>query len=379
MARPEVWRWLEGHRRLMPAVLLLGAGLVDFLTPHAVSAAAFYAAAILMAAPLLSLRGTILTGVCAFLLDLGSFAYFGYHRGSPEVSELAMVATVTVIAVFLNRLLHHLQTQLRSARGIAAAVQCAVLPDPPKASGPLRFAARYEAAQTDAQIGGDLYAVLDTPFGVRCVIGDVRGKGMDAVRAVAASIFTFREAALYEPSLTGVVERLERTAVLETQQSGSETELEGFITGVVAEFPRHERAVRLVNRGHPAPVLLLPDDVRYVEPSRPAVPLGMAALADDPAPVDLVAFPEGATLLLYTDGLTEARDEQGVFYDPVGGVAICPDARPDALLDALLADVHRHTGGRRTDDMALLAIACAPDTRTGAAKSGSNSACGQGS
>ncbi|MFD7878563.1 PP2C family protein-serine/threonine phosphatase [Streptomyces sp. NPDC059766] len=362
MAGPEVWQWLEGHRRLMPAVLLVAAGTVDFLTPPTVSASAFYAAAILMAAPLLSLRGTVVTGVCAFLLDLVAFVYFGHHGTAPELSELAMVATVSAVAVFLNRLLHHLQTQLRSARDIAAAVQCAVLPDPPKASGPLRFAARYEAAQTDAQIGGDLYAVLDTPFGVRCVIGDVRGKGMDAVRAVVASIVTFREAALYEPSLTGVVKRLERAAVLETQQSGSETELEGFITGVVAEFPRHERAVRLVNRGHPAPVLLLPDGVRYVEPSRPAVPLGMATLADDQAPVDMVDFPEGATLLLYTDGLTEARDDRGAFYDPVAGAAIAPDARPEALLDALLADVHRHTGGRRADDMALLAVACAPET-----------------
>ncbi|MGW2786705.1 PP2C family protein-serine/threonine phosphatase [Streptomyces populi] len=362
MARPGAWLWLERRRRLLPAFLLFLAAVIDFVTPEDVSAAALYAAAVLMAAPLLSLRGTIITGVCALLVDLAMFVHFGRHRSSPEASELTMVATVSVIAVFLNRLLYHLQAQLSSARDIAVAVQRAVLPDPPKASGPLRFAARYEAAQTDAQIGGDLYAVVDTPFGVRCMIGDVRGKGLGAVRAVAASIGTFREAALREPGLIELVERLERAATLETQQPGSETELEGFITSVVVEFSRHEREVRLVNRGHPAPVLFLPDAVRYAEPSRPAPALGMAALAPGPEPVDTLAFPEGATLLLYTDGLTEARDERGVFYDPVGRFAGSRYARPDALLDAVLADVHRHTGGRRADDMALLAITRAHDS-----------------
>ncbi|MFJ2729338.1 hypothetical protein [Streptomyces collinus] len=145
MAGAEVWQRLGRWRRFLPAFLLLAAVVVDYDTPRTVSAAALYAAAILAAAPLLSLPGTIITGVAAFLLDLAMFVYFGYHGSAPQVSELSMVATVAAIAVFLNRLLYHLQARLRSARDIAAAVQCAVLPDPPKAIGPLRFAARYEA------------------------------------------------------------------------------------------------------------------------------------------------------------------------------------------------------------------------------------------
>jgi serine phosphatase RsbU (regulator of sigma subunit) len=74
-----------------------------------------------------------------------------------------------------------------------------------------------------------------------------------------------------------------------------------------------------------------------------------------------VTFPEGASLLLYTDGLTEARDETGTFYDPVGRFKGHRHPGPDALVDALLADVSRHTGGQRTDDMALLAITRTPD------------------
>ncbi|GAA3820022.1 hypothetical protein [Streptomyces chiangmaiensis] len=171
----------EQAEPLAPALLLLLAVSMDYATPRLLSASALYAAAILMAAPLLSLRGTILTGVSALVLDWAMFWYFGYSRSAIAFSELAMVATVAGVGVFLNRLLYHRKMQLQSVRGIAAAVQRAVLPGPPERIGPLRFAARYEAAQADAQIGGDLYAVLDSPYGVRCLIGDVRGKGMDGV------------------------------------------------------------------------------------------------------------------------------------------------------------------------------------------------------
>ncbi|MFF3413668.1 PP2C family protein-serine/threonine phosphatase [Streptomyces sp. NPDC002698] len=362
MAGLDVWQRLGKWRRLLPAVLLLAAVVIDFVTPPTVSAAALYAAAILTSAALLSLSGTVITGAVAFLLDLAMFGYFGFHGTATQFSELSMIATVTVIAVFLNRLLYHLHTQLRSARDIAAAVQRAVLRDPPEASGPLRFAARYQAAQADAQIGGDLYAVVETPFGVRCLIGDVRGKGLKAVRAVEGSIGTFREAALHEPALTALVERLERAVALEIQQYGGVTELEGFITCVVAEFSRHGNEVRMINRGHPAPMLILPDAVRYVEPGRPALPLGLTALATAPERVDTVRFPQGATLLLYTDGLTEARNSKGDFYDPLGRFSRLRHADPDAFLDALLSDVHEHTGGRRADDLAMLAITHASDT-----------------
>jgi serine phosphatase RsbU (regulator of sigma subunit) len=67
-------------------------------------------------------------------------------------------------------------------------------------------------------------------------------------------------------------------------------------------------------------------------------------------------FPSGATLLLHTDGLSEARDAQGTFYDPAARLAGRMFSGPDPLLAALTAEVRRHTGGRTTDDMALLAV-----------------------
>ncbi|NUK89062.1 PP2C family protein-serine/threonine phosphatase, partial [Streptomyces lunaelactis] len=67
-------------------------------------------------------------------------------------------------------------------------------------------------------------------------------------------------------------------------------------------------------------------------------------------------LPAGATLLLYTDGVSEARDRRGVFYDPGERLAGRLFPGPEELLDAIVDDVRRHTGGGSTDDMALLAV-----------------------
>jgi serine phosphatase RsbU (regulator of sigma subunit) len=67
-------------------------------------------------------------------------------------------------------------------------------------------------------------------------------------------------------------------------------------------------------------------------------------------------FPPGSTLLFHTDGVCEARDAHGRFYDPAARLAgrVFPD--PAALLSTVIQEVARHTRGRGIDDMALLAV-----------------------
>ncbi|MFG2841555.1 serine/threonine-protein phosphatase, partial [Kitasatospora sp. NPDC048296] len=86
--------------------------------------------------------------------------------------------------------------------------QRAVLPEPPRNIGPLTVAAGYTAAQAEARIGGDFFAVQETPFGVRMIIGDVRGKGLAAVAAVSIAIGAFRQEAEYAPSLVTLGRRM---------------------------------------------------------------------------------------------------------------------------------------------------------------------------
>ncbi|MEU7134990.1 PP2C family protein-serine/threonine phosphatase [Streptomyces sp. NPDC046261] len=354
--RTAVKRWCLRHLQLLPVLLLLGGALLDYCTPPHFSAEALYTAAPMAAAALLSLRATVLAGIGACAVDFALLTHFGFMGDSGGRSELAAVATVSAFAVVVNRLMYYSDVRLRSARGIALAVQRAVLPEPPASIGPLRIAVRYQSAVKDAQIGGDLYGVQDTPYGVRCVVGDVRGKGMEAVKAVDVALGVFREAAEEEPTLAGVTARLERALIREAGRRTGVERTEGFVTGVLAEIPHSGDELRLINRGHPPPLLLHGGEVRSVYPSEPALPLGLAGLAAGEERTDTVPFPAGATLLLYTDGLTEARNRAGAFYDPVTCLTGRDVPGPDALLDVLLTDVGRHTGGRITDDMALLAV-----------------------
>ncbi|MFF9013022.1 PP2C family protein-serine/threonine phosphatase [Streptomyces sp. NPDC014870] len=343
--------------RALPPLVIVGGIVFDLSTPASYTASPMFAAAPLIAAPFFSMLTTLLTGIAAVLASIGLHVYNDTVNDIPALTETLTVVTVSALALLINRVVRRSGERLASARVIAETAQKAVLPTPAERIGGLQVAARYEAAQADAFIGGDLFAVQDTPFGVRLVVGDVRGKGLDAVEAVAVVIGAFREAAEQESSLEGVAQRLERALAREGTRRDGLDAFEGFTTAVLAEIPRGEGRVRVVNRGHPEPLLLHADGaLAHLEPTEPALPLGMGELAAWPDRADEAAYPPGATLLLYTDGLSEARDASGAFYEPAERLAGRIFPGPEELLDALVDDVRRYTGGGSTDDMALLAV-----------------------
>ncbi|MFF0475423.1 PP2C family protein-serine/threonine phosphatase [Streptomyces sp. NPDC004284] len=349
--------------RALPPLIIAGGVVFDVATPPAYTAAPLFSAAPLVAAPFSSLLTTLLTGIAAVLASIGLHSYNGTVDEIASLTETLTVLTVSALALLINQVVRRSGERLASARVIAEAAQKAVLPTPAERIGGLQCAARYEAAQADAFIGGDLFAVQDTPHGVRLVVGDVRGKGMEAVEAVAVVTGAFREAAETERSLEGVARRLERALAREGTRRDDLDSFEGFTTAVLAEIPRGDGGgtfdgfVRVVNRGHPPPLMLYGDGrLDLLEPGQAALPLGMGELAEWPDRVEAWPLPPGATLLFYTDGLSEARDARGVFYDPAARLAGRIFPGPEELLDALVDDVRLHTGGGSTDDMALLAV-----------------------
>ncbi|HEY9440452.1 MAG TPA: PP2C family protein-serine/threonine phosphatase [Streptomyces sp.] len=354
--------------RALPALMIGGGLLFDSLTPPPYTAGPLFAAAPLIAAPFFSLRSTVGTGGAAIVSVLLLRLARGTLSQVVPVTELITVVTVSVLAVVINGVVRRGNEQLASARVIAETAMRAVLPTPEERIGGLHVAARYEAAQADEFVGGDLFAVADTPQGVRLVLGDVRGKGLDAVEAVAVVIGAFREAAEQERSLEGVARRLERALAREESRRGGLDAMEGFVTAVLAEVPPGSDLLRTVNRGHPEPILLYADGTLDVlAPSEPALPLGMN-LGVWPDRADEWVLEPGATLLVFTDGLSEARDASGAFYDPAARLRGRIFPGPEELLSALTDDVRLHTGGRSTDDMALLAVSRPaegqPDRRT---------------
>lgn len=359
----------QSKAQWIPAGVIVLAVVVDLVTPTEVTSAPLIMAAPVAAAPLLTLRGIVLTGLVSMAVHAGLAwvdGTFGWHRGL--ANQLTLVA-VTLLAVFIHRTIDRQEGRTRRALRVAAIAQGAVLPRPPDRLGDLQIAARYVPAEDEAMIGGDLYLVQETPYGTRVLVGDVRGKGLGAVGAVCVDLGAFRYAADQAENLAELVRSLEEALLREGGRRGGLEQEEGFTTALIAEFAPDLGVVRIVNRGHPPPLLLGAEGgATLLEPSEEAPPLAVGALGPWPAPVDTFPFPPGATLLCYTDGVTESRDTEGVFYDAAVRVPLLlrrrarsgEETTPAHVLDLLIRDVRRHTGGRPQDDQALLALRRAP-------------------
>ncbi|MBL3668996.1 serine/threonine-protein phosphatase [Streptomyces sp. M2CJ-2] len=361
----------ERGRRLrrLPAAIIVAALVLSFFTRGSLNTFPLLVAAPVVAAPLLSLRGTIATGAAANLVGLG-LVLLKREPTADELVPFSSLVVLTVIAAFLNVLLARDRAELRTSREVAAVLQRAVLPDLPDRVGRLAVATRYEVAHKEAAIGGDLFAIHETPHGIRMLIADVRGKGIEAARTVNALLGSFHEASDHRPDLPGVVRQLEgRMQAGLRHASGAEAE--SFATAVLAELPPDYSVLRVANRGHEAPLLVHDGKAIPLEPTTPALPLGLDVLAvDDEVPVDLFDLPVGATLVLYTDGINEARDADGVFFDPVPVLSRPLPPDPDAVLGTVLDAALRHAGGHLQDDAALFAVTLDPPAPTASDTSG---------
>ncbi|UTO68013.1 PP2C family protein-serine/threonine phosphatase [Streptomyces rapamycinicus] len=294
-------------------------------------------------------RRTAVIGVVAVVLCLGLSAFdglFGTRRGFTAVLSVVGVTAAGLVAAVLRQ---RREAELASVRSIAEVAQRVLLRPVPRNAGRLRVAVSYTSAVAEARIGGDLYEVVTSPQGVRLIVGDVQGKGLEAVETAAVVVGAFREAAYDEPDLKAVGERLERA--LERHLTR-----EKFVTAVLAEV-RDGTDCTLLNFGHPAPLMVRAEgEVRYLAPPERALPLGLGAHgAPGPKPYQ-VSFASGDQVLFYTDGVTEARDPSGVFYPLEQRVGGLTDPDPEAALAAVRQDLMEHVGGPLQDDAAMLLL-----------------------
>ncbi|MEW2290375.1 PP2C family protein-serine/threonine phosphatase [Streptomyces sp. NPDC047841] len=290
--------------------------------------------------------------LCAGLLAAATGTALALAHGVPGhelAAVLSALVAVTAASGLAGALRGRRERVLADVRSVAEATQQAVLQPVPGTVGPFQVAVRYSAAAAEARIGGDLYAVVPTPHGVRVIVGDVRGKGLPAVGTAALVLGVFREAAHDEPDLLAVVNRIERSLA---RNLGPDD----FVTAVVVGCPSAGH-LEVVNCGH-APPLLIPAaaEAGAVEPARPTPPLGLRALSGEEPRLQRLPFTAGDQLLLYTDGVTEARDGAGAFYPLAEGVARHLSDEPARTLTALHGELLAHVGGRLHDDAALLLL-----------------------
>lgn len=348
-----------GHRSwLIPTALLVAVVLVDALTPRSFESLSWLALVPVVAAGLCGPAVTVAFAGLAIAAYPGLNGLWGKAHG---IEDFLLVIAGCVLALPLSVFRARAAAYVRHLQGAAETTRQVVLRPLPPGWGGVDSAARYLAADVEARVGGDFYDVVATPYGARVILGDVQGKGLPAVSIAAALVGCFREAAFREADLATVASRLEervhRQNLLSSRLGEDE---ERFATAVVVWFPEDgSERIQLVNFGHDCPHVLGPGGVRQLPPGDGA-PLGLAPLAGRLPEVQRLRLGADETVLIVTDGVTEARDRQGAFFDlraHLESLAGLPGAgEPERLVGAVVAAVFRHTGGRLTDDTALLAV-----------------------
>lgn len=337
---------------ILPWVIVVVVSLVGALSAPGLRWASMLAAAPALAAVRYTPRGVLVIGGVSVALAaaLGTRSDITVND-RPQV--LAALVVVTLASALGSELRLRRERVLAVVRSVSEAAQQAVLAPVPPRVGSMRCAVTYNAAAAEARIGGDLYAVLDTAYGVRALMADVRGKGLPAVRTAAQVLGAFREAAYDEEDLLCIVERVERS--LSRSLGGDD-----FVTALIVGFPEPE-GVQLVNCGHQPPLWVREGEVTVVTPTTSVPPLGLAALSEARPERQLLPFTAGDQLLLYTDGVTEARNADGVFYPLATHLPRHLANAPEATLDSVQKELTTYVGGRLHDDAAMLLLKRVPD------------------
>ncbi|WP_084011165.1 PP2C family protein-serine/threonine phosphatase [Pseudofrankia sp. DC12] len=296
--------------------------------------------------PRLTIVYAVLAVLSAILLGLDEDLYSPESRGLlAQFLRVAGVALGGVIAVLVSVYHARRERKLRTVTRVAQVAQLAILaPVAPVVDG-VRLAGHYESAAQEATVGGDLYEATESPWGLRLIIGDVRGKGLDAVHLASRVLGGFRMAAARAERLSDIVADLDTEVA---KASG----LDDFVTAAVVQIKGHRLTV--ANAGHPDPILLEEDSARPLAPALRQPPLGLGA---DGTNTIVVSARPGSRLLLYTDGLAEARDPGTGEFIPLLPCAHAAFAHRalDAGLDALVHQLRDWTKNTLSDDVALLA------------------------
>jgi phosphoserine phosphatase RsbU/P len=295
--------------------------------------------------------------VLAAVLGLGFDAYTTDGETlAAQLVRLAFIVVGTAAAVVASHDRVDREARLGRMTKVADAAQRAILVPVPERVGPAAVAVHYESAATDALIGGDLYAVVETPFGVRAVVGDVRGKGLDAVRLSAAVLAAFRERASDARDLDALLTLMDRTV------ERTALDDEDYVTAVLVQVAP-DGTTTVADAGHPPPVVLSAGRTRTLASHGARPPLGLGGHAT----TTVLTLRPGDRVLLYTDGLTEARAPvTRRFLSPqVIAGALSAGESPADVVEALRAEAVQWSGGELGDDLALVVLEYAPPPESG--------------
>lgn len=320
-----------------------------------------FVAPTLLAAWWFGSRGGLAAGLAAGLL----FGLAGTIVGEAHV--LASALTRGAIYCLLGYLVGMLLEQRLALRGELAAqgreltelraIQEALVPTELPRRPALELASCYVPAEQG--VAGDFFLVAAGPADATIVvIGDVLGKGLEAARRAS---FVRAALATFAPFTDDPVRLLDMANYSLIEKAGTS---QTFVTAACVTYRPRESALAWALAGHPPPVLL--GDGRPLEGARPGVPLGIEVDLGCGAGHQPLA--PGAGVLLYTDGLSEARPPDGR-----GGllglervcrvVAEAGEAPPALVVERLRGVAEELSGGRLADDLCMVALRVSAATR----------------
>ncbi len=339
-------RMVRGLGAALAGAWLVAVLLVDLAVPASTFVlTSLFAMAPLIACSVLPAATTSAFAAAAVALAAASGTW-NHAWGTPQqIVRMVDVAVISGAAVVVAAVRVRRERRFARVSAIAEVAQRAILPRLPATAAGVAVAARYLSAAEDAVVGGDLYDYYHSERHTRFLVGDVRGKGIGAVEQAARVIRAFRQSAAAAPQLHVVAD--EMTTYLERFFDEEE-----FATAFLVDVSDPER-LELVSCGHPPPVLVSPDGTAVLLDAPPGLPLG---LGDGYRGV-AVRWQPGQRLLMYTDGLSEARNRAGEFLPVLSLAPLVATGGLDKAVDALLAAVRRYVPrGDLGDDLAVLLL-----------------------
>lgn len=241
-------------------------------------------------------------------------------------------------------------TEYKRERQISQTLQNALLSPLPEGIAGLKMASVYRSAYAGALVGGDLFDVFELQPGLVAIsIGDVSGKGVNAAVHTALAKYSFRAYAYVDPDPAYVMERLNRAVYRESA-------IDSFITFFYGLLDVEKGTICCANAGHMPPLHLVCPNEEITEVVISGMPLGVCE--DASYEQHAVSFRSGDRMLFYSDGVTDAKGENGLYgmtnlieFFRRGG---CDP--PADFISGLARTLENWSGGHLQDDVTSLLV-----------------------
>lgn len=265
----------------------------------------------------------------------------GREYSAEQINLIETIAHQAAIALTNAR-------ALAEQRRIASTLQQSFVPSrPPEIEG-IDFGVGYRSATEAAFVGGDFYDFIGLNGSLVFCIGDVSGQGIDATSLAGVVKSTLRAFAIDNPSPTHAAKRVNKIIYKQTREHQ-------FVTLTYGLLDLKTRVLTYINAGH-HPTLVAEREKTWFLPTHNDLPFGI----DENSVYHRksIALQKNSRLILYTDGLIEAR-KNGAMFGPQGlikAVNRFKSKNSQGMVDRILAEAQQFAGGRLRDDIAILAI-----------------------